>query len=532
MTDYFSTPYTGARAPLLARNVVATSQPLAAQAGLEALRLGGNAVDAALAAAITLTVVEPTMNGIGGDGFALVWDGDRLHGMNASGRSPAAMSLEMFAGLERIPIAGWESVTVPGAVSGWAMLSQRFGKLPFERLFTAAICYAREGFAVTPVVARQWDFSIERCGEQPGFAKSFLPNQRAPFAGEQWCFPGQAETLEAIAQTKGESFYRGELMQSMLAYSQETGGFFTAEDFLQHQANWVEPLASDYGATTLHEIPPNGSGVVAQMALGILEILGAGRLPDLSVDRVHLQVEAMRLAFADVHAHLSDPATMRVSPLKLLDRKYLASRAALIDRNKAGHYGPGDPHSGGTVYLTAADANGMMVSYIQSNYMGFGSGVVAPGGIALQNRGAGFSLKPGHPNCIGPRKRPFHTILPGFLTYAGAPLMSFGVMGGNMQPQGHVQMVMRIADDDLNPQAACDRPRWRIGDDGVLTVEAAMPIETVEDLRERGHEVVVMPPDSIEFGSAQVIMRMDLNEIDCGYVAGSDHRRDGMAVGF
>ncbi len=528
----FSTPYTGARAPVFARNVVATSQPLAAQAGLEVLRSGGNAVDAAVAAAITLTVVEPTMNGIGGDGFALVWDGHRLHGMNASGRSPAAMSLEMFAGLDRIPIAGWKSVTVPGAVSGWVMLSQRFGKLAFEQLFTAAIRYASGGFAVTPVVARQWDFSIERCGEQPGFAKSFLPKGRAPFAGEHWNFSEQAETLQAIAQSQGESFYRGELMQRLVAYSKETGGYFEAEDFLRHEANWVEPLASDYGAATLHEIPPNGSGLAAQMALGILDVLGAGQFADLSVDRVHLQVEAMRLSFADIYAHVSDPATMRVSPLRLLDKNYLASRAALIDRSQAGHYGPGDPHSGGTVYLTAVDANGMMVSYIQSNYMGFGSGVVAPGGISLQNRGAGFSLTPGHPNCIGPRKRPFHTIIPGFLTYGGAPLMSFGVMGGNMQPQGHVQMVMRIVNDGLNPQAASDRPRWRIGDDGVLTVEAAMPIETVQGLRERGHEVRVMPADSLDFGSAQAIVRMDPNEINRGYVAGSDHRRDGMAVGF
>jgi gamma-glutamyltranspeptidase / glutathione hydrolase len=528
----FTTPYTGARAPLLARNVVATSQPLAAQAGLEALRSGGNAVDAALATAITLTVVEPTMNGIGGDGFALVWDGDRLHGMNASGRSPATMSLEMFAGLERIPIAGWKSVTVPGVVSGWVMLSQRFGKLPFEQLFTAAIRYAREGFAVTPVVSRQWDFSIERCGEQPGFANSFLPKGRAPCAGEQWKFPQQAETLEAIAHSKGEAFYRGELMKRIVAYSEETGGFFTEHDFLQHEANWVEPLASDYGGTTLHEIPPNGSGLAAQMALGILDLLGAGAFADLSVDRVHLQVEAMRLAFADIYAHVSDPATMRVNPLRLLDKNYLASRAALIDRTKAGHYRPGDLHSGGTVYLTAADSNGMMVSYIQSNYMGFGSGVVAPGGISLQNRGAGFSLTPGHPNCIGPGKRPFHTIIPGLLTRGGAPVMSFGVMGGNMQPQGHVQMVMRIVNDGLNPQAASDRPRWRIGDDGVLTVEAAMPTETVQGLRERGHEVAVMPADSLDFGSAQAIVRMDLNELDRGYVAGSDHRRDGMAVGF
>jgi gamma-glutamyltranspeptidase/glutathione hydrolase len=263
---------------------------------------------------------------------------------------------------------------------------------------------------------------------------------------------------------------------------------------LQHEANWVEPLASEYGATTLHESPPNGSGLAAQMALGILEFLGAGRFADLSIERVHLQVEAMRLAFADIYAFVSDPATMRVSPVKLLNRHYLKSRAGLIDLNKAGSYGPGDPHSGGTVYLTAADANGMMVSYIQSNYMGFGSGVVAPGGIALQNRGAGFSLTPGHPNCIGPRKRPFHTIIPAFLMRQEAgrwlPQMSFGVMGGDMQPQGHVQAIVRMLSYGQQPQAACDAPRWKVNRDFSIDSEASMPADTLQGLVERGHDVV------------------------------------------
>lgn len=528
----FPIPFSGARAPLFSRNAVSTSQPLAAQAGLMALAQGGNAVDAALTAAITLTVVEPTMNGIGGDAFAIIWDGQKIHGLNASGRAPAAWTPEYFAGKDKMPPIGWGSVTVPGVVSAWVSLSQQFGKLPFEQLFRAAIGYARDGFPVSPVIARQWAIARDTLAAQPGFADAFLKNGQSPAASEMWRFPAQADTLAEIAATKGEAFYRGAITDRMVDFAKRTGGVFTHEDFAAHQADWVEPLASSYGDYTLLEIPPNGSGMAAQIALGILDILDARQYPANSAQRIHLQIEAMRLAFADVHAHVADPRFMKFDPKALLDRDYLKSRAALISLNKADRYGAGQPHSGGTVYLSAADASGMMVSYIQSNFKGFGSGVVAPGGIAFHNRGSGFSLEPGHPNQVAPGKRPFHTIIPAFLTKSGKPVMAFGVMGGNMQPQGHLQFVMRFVDEQLNPQACSDAPRWRIDDNGNLTVEHSMPQGVVDGLRALGHDVAVMPADSLDFGSAQGIARLDAADHQKGYVSGSDHRRDGMAVGF
>jgi gamma-glutamyltranspeptidase/glutathione hydrolase len=528
----FPIPFGGARAPLFSKNVVSTSQPLAAQAGLQALAQGGNAVDAALTAAITLTVVEPTMNGIGGDAFAIIWDGKQIHGLNASGRAPSAWTPEFFSGQSKMPPIGWGSVTIPGVVSAWVSLSQRFGKLPFERLFSSAVRYAREGFPVSPVIAKQWAAARDTLSGQPGFADAFLKNGQSPLAGELWRFEAQADTLAEIAATKGEAFYRGPITDRMVDFAKRTGGVFTREDFAAHQADWVEPLASAYGDVTLLEIPPNGSGMAAQIALGILDCLDAKQYPANSAQRIHLQIEAMRLAFADVHAHVADPRFMKFDPKALLDRNYLRSRAALINLNKADRYGAGQPHSGGTVYLCAADASGMMISFIQSNFKGFGSGVVAPGGIAFQNRGSGFSLAPGHPNQVAPGKRPFHTIIPAFLTKAGKPVMAFGVMGGNMQPQGHLQFVMRFVDEQLNPQACSDAPRWRIDDDGNLTVEHTMPQEVIDGLQALGHDVAVMPPDSLDFGSAQAIARLDPSDHHKGYVAGSDHRRDGMAVGF
>jgi gamma-glutamyltranspeptidase/glutathione hydrolase len=302
-------------------------------------------------------------------------------------------------------------------------------------------------------------------------------------------------------------------------------------DFAANQTDWVEPLAFDYGDYTLHEIPPNGSGIVAQMALGILQAANAKQYPANSAKRIHLQVEAMRIAFADAYAHVSDASTMKVPASALLDRDYLASRAALINHNQARSYGAGDPHAGGTVYLCAADESGMMISYIQSNFKGFGSGVVAPGGIAFHNRGMSFSLVDDHPNQVAPGKRPFHTIIPAFLTKGNQPSMAFGVMGGNMQPQGHLQFVMRFVDEYLNPQACSDAPRWRIDDVGKLTVEASMPTAVVEGLKAMGHEVTVMPANSLDFGSAQAIALLG-EQTNEAYIAGSDHRRDGLAAGF
>jgi gamma-glutamyltranspeptidase / glutathione hydrolase len=526
-----SHPYGRGRTPVLARNAVASSQPLATQAGLEALQQGGNAVDAALATAITLTVVEPTMNGLGGDGFALIWDGKKLHGLNASGRAPAAWTPDFFAGKSAMPLIGWDTVTVPGMVSGWVALSKQFGKLPFAALFKRAIAYAENGFPVSPVIARQWREAIPILQGQPGFLESFTVNGRAPLAGEIWRFPEQAKTLRSIADSTGESFYQGEIAQAIVDFSTKTGGSFSLADLHSHEANWVEPLDFKYKGYTLSEIPPNGSGIIAQMALGILDALNATQYPRYSAQRIHLQVESMRLAFADAYAHVADAGSMHLDPRALLDSKYLARRAALIDHSKAGQYTSGDPHSGGTVYLCTADDSGMMVSYIQSNFKGFGSGVVAPGGIALHNRGMGFSLVPGHPNQVAPGKRPFHTIIPAFLSKGNAPVMAFGVMGGNMQPQGHLQMLMHFVDDQLNPQACSDSPRWRIDDLGKLTVESSMPSDVVDGLRQLGHDVTVMPFDSLDFGSAQAIALIGENA-SSGYIAGSDHRRDGIAAGF
>ena len=526
-----SPPFGGGRAPVLARNIVTSSQPLATQAGLEALQMGGNAVDAALATAITLTVVEPTMNGLGGDGFALVWDGKKLHGLNASGRAPAAWTPEYFSNKTVMDPIGWKTITVPGVVSGWITLSRQFGKLPFEQLFKRAIQYAENGFPVSPVIARQWREAIPVLKDQPGFSESFLIDGKAPAAGQIWSFPAQAKTLREIANTQGESFYTGKLAQSMVDFAGATGGCFTMADFAANQADWVEPLAFDYEGFTLHEIPPNGSGIVAQIALGILQAANVKQYPANSAQRIHLQVEAMRMAFADAYAYVSDAKSMVMPVGSLLDRDYLASRAALINHQQAGSYGAGDPHSGGTVYLCAADDNGMMVSYIQSNFKGFGSGVVAPGGIAFHNRGMSFSLVNGHPNQVAPGKRPFHTIIPAFLTKGNQPAMAFGVMGGNMQPQGHLQFVMRFIDEYLNPQACSDAPRWRIDDLGKLTVEASMPMSVVDGLTALGHEVLVMPANSLDFGSAQAIALLG-QDASAGYIAGSDHRRDGLAGGF
>lgn len=526
-----SPPYSGARAPVLAKNAVASSQPLATQAGIEVLQHGGNAVDAALATAITLTVVEPTMNGLGGDGFALIWDGKKLHGMNASGRAPSAWTPDYFSGKVAMDLIGWNTVTVPGMVSGWIELSRKFGKLPFAQLFKRAIDYAENGFPVSPVIARQWREAVPILKNQPGFSDSFLIDGKAPVAGQIWRYPAQAKTLREIAETEGESFYTGKLAQSMVDFAQSTGGCFTMTDFANNQTEWVDPLAFDYGEYTLHEIPPNGSGIAAQMALGILQAANVKQYPANSAQRIHLQVEAMRIAFADAYAYVSDASSMKVSASALLDRDYLASRAALINHNQAGTYGAGDPHAGGTVYLCAADESGMMISYIQSNFKGFGSGVVAPGGIALHNRGMSFSLTDGHPNQVGPGKRPFHSIIPAFLTKGDQPTMAFGVMGGNMQPQGHIQFVMRFVDEYLNPQACSDAPRWRIDDLGKLTVEASMPTAVVEGLKAMGHEVTVMPANSLDFGSAQAIALLG-EETKDAYIAGSDHRRDGLAAGF
>jgi len=520
--------YPSRRSPIFARNIVATSQPLATQAGIAALRAGGNALDAALATVITLTVVEPCSNGLGSDLFAIVWDGRELAGLNASGRAPAAWTPERFAPAAEMPRAGWNTVTIPGAVSAWVALSERYGKLPFAELFASAIAYARDGYAVSPIVAGKWAKAVPVLGAVPGFAAHFLPRGRAPQAGELFAAPAMAATLETIAATRGEAFYRGELAQKMVAHSQAHGGAHTLDDFASHTNDWVTPLALDYRGTTVHELPPNGQGIAALIALGIVEHFDLAAHPVDSAEVQHLEIEAMKLAFADVYRYVGDSRTMQVTPAQMLDRGYLATRARLIDRRRAQDFSHGTPPPAGTVYLTAADASGMMVSLIQSNYMGFGSGIVVPGtGISLQNRGTGFSLQPGHPNRVGPGKRPFHTIIPGFATRKGKPYASFGVMGGPIQPQGHLQTLVRLIDFRQQPQAALDAPRWKVNAGLSLDLEPGVTAELRDALAARGHRFASIADAYMDFGAGQFIVCTE-----DGYVAGSDWRRDGQAAGF
>ncbi|MBA3590071.1 gamma-glutamyltransferase family protein [Methylibium sp.] len=528
MTFAWEFPYASRRSPIMAANAVATSQPLAAQAGLEILQRGGNAIDAAVATAIALTVVEPVSNGIGSDAFALVWDGKELHGLNASGKSPTAWSLERFKSAGCVPTRGWESVTVPGAVSAWVALAQRFGQLPFEALFEPALRYARDGYLVSPVISEQWHAAVPELREFPGYAQAFMPRGRAPLAGELFRFPDQAATLEEIARTHGEAFYRGALAERIAASAREHGAALTVEDLNGHTAEWVMPLRQRYRDQTIAELPPNGQGIAALMALGILDHFELSKYACDSVDSWHLQIEAMKHAFAEVYAHVADPANMTRSPEELLDPEFLRILASSISLTSASQPKAQLPRNSGTVYLCAADAAGRMVSYIQSNYMGFGSGVVVPGtGISLQNRGAGFGVDPLHPNCVDGGKRPFHTIIPGFVLDDQGAVASLGVMGGNMQPQGHLQMVVRMRDYRQNPQTAADAPRWKINEDMSVSMETEVDPRLVEDLAARGH--VIVPPQKgyFEFGSAQIIHR-----VPGGYIAASDPRRDGQAVGF
>lgn len=525
----FETPYPARRVPVLARNAVATSQPLAAQAGLRMLQAGGNAVDAALATAITLTVVEPTGNGLGSDAFAILWDGKELHGLNASGRSPAGWTPDRFAGAETMPARGWESVTVPGAVSAWIALSERFGRLPFAELFGPAIDYAERGFAVSPTIATLWGKGADLLSGQPGFADTFMPGGRVPAAGELFRNPDHARSLRLIAETGGEAFYRGELAEKIAAEGARYGAVLTAEDMGEHHANWCGTISTGIEGYDLHEIPPNGQGLAALIALGALKYTdAAGRGPDDPVS-LHLQIEAIKLGLADACAFVGDPDFMDPGAEAFLESGYLASRAKAIDPERAQLAEAGSPRHGGTVYLSAADEDGMMVSFIQSNYSGFGSGVVVPGtGIHLQNRGLGFTAAPGHPNSVGPRKRPFHTIIPGFATRSGQPEMSFGVMGGPMQAQGHVQMMMRALVSGQNPQTAADAPRWRFVSGRKIAVESTMPADILERLAGMGHEITLEEPDSaFGFGGAQLI-----RHTEAGYVAGSDPRKDGGVVGY
>lgn len=523
--------YPSRRSAVCADNMVATSQPLATQAGVAMLAQGGNAVDAALAAAITLTLVEPSGNGLGSDAFAILWDGKELHGLNASGRAPQAWTPERFASHDTMPKHGWESVTVPGAVSAWVALSERFGTLPFGTLFEPAVRYAETGFPVSPIIAKLWARAGEQLGDKPGFAETFLPNGRAPHAGEYFASPGHARTLKLIAETQGRAFYEGIIAEEIAAFAKAHDAALTVEDMATHRADWCGTISRPFDDVSLHEIPPNGQGIAALMGLGILSQTNIRDLDPDDPQALHLQIEAMKLGLRDAEHYVTDLDHMHeVGVEDLLDDGYLAVRAAQIDLDRATDFGAGAPKRGGTVYLTAADASGMMVSFIQSNYMGFGSGVVVPGtGVSMQNRGAGFSLDPARQNHVAGGKRPFHTIIPGFLMGRSAPVMSFGVMGGPMQAQGHVQMTLRTQLWDQDPQMAVDAPRWRVTQGLGVAVETTLPSATIENLRARGHQISLEAPDNaFGFGGAQLIHRLG----ERGYAAGSDPRKDGAAMGF
>jgi gamma-glutamyltranspeptidase/glutathione hydrolase len=537
-------PYPMARMPVFARNVVATSHPLAAQAGLRAMWQGGNAVDAAIAAAAVMTVVEPVSNGLGSDAFALVWDGGKLHGLNASGGAPAAWNVDYFKkkhgeenGIARQPKRGCDTVTVPGVAACWEALHTRFGSLPFADLMASAIEVAERGHAVAPIVAHKWAAAVPELKDMPGYAATFMPHGRAPTASEFVRFPGHARTLGLLAQEGPRAYYEGEIAERIANFMKQCGGAMTLDDLRGFRAEWVEPIEKDYRGYTVHEIPPNGQGIAALIALGILEKFGVGELPLDSAASQHLQIEAMKLAFADVYRYVADPRSMEVTPEQMLDDAYLSARAKLIDPDRATHFDSGMPRAGGTIYLSAADEKGMMVSFIQSNYMGFGSGLVVPDyGISLQNRGCGFSMDPRSANMVAGGKRPFHTIIPAFLTRRAngkrEAVMSFGVMGGDMQPQGHLQTVVRMLDYRQQPQAACDAPRWKVNRDFSLDIEASMNAETVAGLKARGHLLKSVEDPYMDFGSGQFVWRLDDARPEHGYVAASDSRRDGLAAGF
>ena len=528
--DADSNPFAMARAPHFARNgMVATSHPLAAQAGLDALKAGGNAVDAAIATAACLTVVEPTSNGIGADAFAIVWMRGQMHGLNSSGPAPKSLGIaEVLAlGHKAMPQLGWIPVTVPGAPAAWAELSARFGKLGLARCLAQAIDYAKNGHPVAPVVARNWKrafagYKARLSAEDfAHWAQAFAPKGRAPEAGETWRSADQGATLEEIAGTKGESFYRGALARAIAAHSAERKGFLSMADLESYAPQWVTPISVNYRGYDVWEIPPNGQGLVALIALNVLKAFDFPARE--KAEAFHKAFEAMKLSYCAGKEFIAEPGSMKFSAEEFLTESFAEALRAKIGAT-ACDPAPVTPAGGGTVYLCAADSQGNMVSYIQSNYMGFGSGVVVPGtGIALQNRGADFSLDPGHANALEGGKRCYHTIIPGFLTRAGRAVGPFGVMGGYMQPQGHVQVVMNAVDFGMNPQAALDAPRWQWISGRSFEVEHHFPLHIARELQEAGHTIVV-PPDSGSFGRGQIVWRDDESGALCG---GTESRCDG-----
>lgn len=534
-SDYLNYPFKSKRNIVFANNgIVATSQPLAAQAGLRIMEKGGNAIDAAIATAAALTVVEPTSNGIGGDAFSLIWKDGKLHGLNGSGPAPESISRKKLVdeGHKEMEKYGWMPVTVPGIPASWARASERFGDLPFEELFEPAVEYAEKGYPLTPTLGRNWKraykiYKKNLSGEQfENWFKTFAPEGRAPEIGELWSSKDHAWTLKEIAETKAESFYRGKIADEIDSFSKKYDGYLRKEDLASFDIEWVDPVKVDYRGYQVWEIPPNGQGLAALMALGIVD--GFDFAERESVETFHRQIEALKLAMTDGKAYITDQDYMSYKVEELLSKDYLAERRKLIGQ-KAISPEPGRPARGGTVYLATADNQGNMVSFIQSNYMGFGSGLVVPNrGIALQNRGHLFSLDLEHDNRLEGGKRPYHTIIPGFLTKDNQAVGPFGVMGGYMQPQGHLQVIMNTIDFKMNPQASLDAPRWQWIEDKKIAVEKDFPTNIADQLARRGHKVEVSL-SSGPFGRGQIIWR----DKDNGVLrAGTEPRTDGTIAAY
>ncbi len=523
--------------------MAATSHPLATQAALDILKKGGSAVDAAIAANAMLGLMEPTGCGIGGDLFAIIWDADskQLHGLNASGRSPKSLTREYYIeqGYEYIPSFGALTVSVPGAVDGWFEMHSKFGKLNMQEILQPAIDYGRNGFPVTELIAYYLDRSVSRIGHYPNFKETYMPNGKMPAKGEIFRNPYLASTYETLAREGRDAFYKGEIARTIEAYIRENGGFLSYDDMAAHTSTWVDPVSTNYRGYDVWELPPNGQGIAALQMLNILEGYDIASMSLYDPEYIHLFVEAKKLAYEDRAQYYADMDFSPVPVEKLISKEYAAERRELIDRNQsARRYEPGMPDGPNTIYLTVADKDGNMVSLIQSNYRGMGSGMTPPGlGFVIQNRGEGFTLQPGHFNTFEPGKRPFHTIIPGFITKNGKPYISFGVMGGDMQPQGHVQIVINMIDFGMNLQEAGDAPRiyhtgsseptgQQMTDGGAVMLESGFPYETIRTLMHKGHKLQWI---SGPFGGYQAIMWDKENGV---YYGASESRKDGQAAGY
>ncbi len=529
--------YPSKRQVVYAKNgMVHSSMPLASQIGIDMMKQGGNAVDAAVAMAAALPLLEPTGNGLGSDCFALIWFDGKLYGLNGSGIAPKALTPDAVkaAGYTQMPEEGWYSVMVPGAPSAWEKMRNRFGTMSMETLMAPAITYAEEGFPIAETVAYQWAEEAERfspfCKENPAVFQpwfDYFTKDGAPYqTGELFKNPDFAKTLCKLAASDCKSYYTGEIMEQIVAFARKTGGLFTEEDFANYQAEWVEPICCDYKGYTVCEIPPNGHGITALMALNILQALPLDTHRETAAN-YHNMIEAMKLAFIDAKKYVADPKTMQTKVSELLSPNYAAQRRSLIGE-KALMPEAGDPHCGGTVYFCTADKDGNMVSFIQSNYARFGSGIVVPGtGITLQDRAANFSLDPASDNFLAGGKKAYHTIIPGFLMKDGKAVGPFGVMGGFMQPQGHLQVVVNTVDFHMNPQTCLDAPRFQWVGEKKIQLEREVPHFIAQNLSARGHHVEIVN-HNIGMGRGGIIWRME-NGV---YAGGTECRCDGTIAAW